>query len=357
MLWVTGPVNADGPSMALSVLAIALALRALDHATPRLADAVWVGLAAGARGVDQGVVGAGGRDRRVVVLLLAPTRQRVRDAALAAGVALGGVPRHLAALGHRPGVGSVVHVPQRRAAFEHASRRARGRWSRRSGNATCSSSSRSASHWSCSSSPASPRSAACRVRAGRGMPRVGIVVAVLVLWAGSCSRSSSGNRRCSARTSPSSCHRSRCWRVSGRHRGWCSRSPQSWSRRSGRSGTTPSSGPMGTGVTRRRWSAACARCPADALVISDDPGLAWRCRARPARQLRGPVVPADRAGTDHRATIDRRRPRPRTTCAGSSSRRRSTSEASAGSGRVARAGYRAEQFGDITVFTKPECRA
>ena len=36
VLWVTGPVNADGPSLALSVLAIAFALRALDHATPRL---------------------------------------------------------------------------------------------------------------------------------------------------------------------------------------------------------------------------------------------------------------------------------------------------------------------------------
>ena len=48
VLWVTGPVNADGPSMALSVLAVALALRALDHVEPRLWDAVWVGLAGGA---------------------------------------------------------------------------------------------------------------------------------------------------------------------------------------------------------------------------------------------------------------------------------------------------------------------
>jgi hypothetical protein len=47
VLWVTGPVNADGPSMALSVLAIALALRTVGRG-PRTLDAVWVGLAGGA---------------------------------------------------------------------------------------------------------------------------------------------------------------------------------------------------------------------------------------------------------------------------------------------------------------------
>ena len=45
VLWVTGPVNADGPSLALSVLAVAFALRYRDD--PRLRTAVWVGLAAG----------------------------------------------------------------------------------------------------------------------------------------------------------------------------------------------------------------------------------------------------------------------------------------------------------------------
>ena len=44
VLWVTGPVNADGPSLALSVLAVAFALRYRDE--PRLRTAVWVGLAA-----------------------------------------------------------------------------------------------------------------------------------------------------------------------------------------------------------------------------------------------------------------------------------------------------------------------
>jgi hypothetical protein len=85
VLWVTGPINADGPSMALSVLAVALALRALDHAEPRLWDAVWVGLAGGAAASIKAtsvpaVVTAG------VVLIL--VRRRLLDAVLAAAVAV-----------------------------------------------------------------------------------------------------------------------------------------------------------------------------------------------------------------------------------------------------------------------------
>ena len=64
VLWVTAPVNADGPSLALSVLAIALALRALDHATPHLTDAVWVGLAAGAAASIKALSVPADRDRR-----------------------------------------------------------------------------------------------------------------------------------------------------------------------------------------------------------------------------------------------------------------------------------------------------
>ena len=84
VLWVTGPVNADGPSMALSVLAVALALRTLDRVEPRLWDAVWVGLAGGAAASIKAtsvpaVLAAG------VVLLL--VRRRLLDAAIAAGVA------------------------------------------------------------------------------------------------------------------------------------------------------------------------------------------------------------------------------------------------------------------------------
>jgi 4-amino-4-deoxy-L-arabinose transferase-like glycosyltransferase len=85
VLWVTGPVNADGPSLALSVLAVALALRTLDRAGPRALDAVWVGLAGGAAASIKAlsvpaVVIAG------TVLLL--TSRRLREPALAAGVAV-----------------------------------------------------------------------------------------------------------------------------------------------------------------------------------------------------------------------------------------------------------------------------
>ncbi|MFI5046707.1 MAG: glycosyltransferase family 39 protein [Acidimicrobiia bacterium] len=45
VLWVTGPVNADGPALALSVVAVALALRYRDE--PRLRVALLVGLAGG----------------------------------------------------------------------------------------------------------------------------------------------------------------------------------------------------------------------------------------------------------------------------------------------------------------------
>ncbi|MET0275829.1 MAG: glycosyltransferase family 39 protein [Acidimicrobiia bacterium] len=46
VLWVTGPLNADGPALALSVLAVAFALR--YRRRPRHVDAVYVGIAAGA---------------------------------------------------------------------------------------------------------------------------------------------------------------------------------------------------------------------------------------------------------------------------------------------------------------------
>jgi 4-amino-4-deoxy-L-arabinose transferase-like glycosyltransferase len=87
VLWVTGPVNADGPSMALSVLAVALALRAsqrLDAGTGVL-DALWVGLAGGAAASIKAtsvpaVVAAG------ILLFLA--RRRVVDVVVVAGVAI-----------------------------------------------------------------------------------------------------------------------------------------------------------------------------------------------------------------------------------------------------------------------------
>jgi hypothetical protein len=89
VLWVTGPVNADGPSLALSVLAIALALRTLDR-PPTALDALWVGLAGGAAASIKAlsvpaVVVAG------VVLVLTGSgslRRRLREPALAAVIAL-----------------------------------------------------------------------------------------------------------------------------------------------------------------------------------------------------------------------------------------------------------------------------
>jgi len=84
ILWVTGPINADGPSIALSVLALALALRAHNHVAPRFADALWVGLAGGAavsiKATSVPAVLAAG-----VVLIL--VRRRLRDAVVAALIA------------------------------------------------------------------------------------------------------------------------------------------------------------------------------------------------------------------------------------------------------------------------------
>jgi 4-amino-4-deoxy-L-arabinose transferase-like glycosyltransferase len=92
VLWVTVPVNADGPALALSVLAVAFALRYRDH--PRLRTAVWMGLAAGgavsikALSVPALVIAG-----LVVLLSNGPTkaglRTGVRDAAVAAGIAVG----------------------------------------------------------------------------------------------------------------------------------------------------------------------------------------------------------------------------------------------------------------------------
>jgi 4-amino-4-deoxy-L-arabinose transferase-like glycosyltransferase len=91
ILWVTVPVNADGPSLALSVLAVAFALRYRDD--PRLRTAVWMGLAAGAaisiKALSVPAVVIAG----LVVLLSnrheeAGLRTGVRDAAVAAGIAV-----------------------------------------------------------------------------------------------------------------------------------------------------------------------------------------------------------------------------------------------------------------------------
>jgi hypothetical protein len=87
ILWVTVPVNADGPSLALSVLAVALALRYRHE--PRLRTAVWMGLAAGgavsikALSVPAVVIAG-----LIVLLSNSELRRGVRDAAVSAGVAV-----------------------------------------------------------------------------------------------------------------------------------------------------------------------------------------------------------------------------------------------------------------------------
>jgi hypothetical protein len=88
VLWVTGPVNADGPSLALAVLAVAFAVRYRDD--PRLHTAVWVGLAAGAAvSIKALAVPAVVIAGLIVLLAHRPVREGVRDAAVSAGVAVG----------------------------------------------------------------------------------------------------------------------------------------------------------------------------------------------------------------------------------------------------------------------------
>ncbi len=87
VLWVTVPVNADGPSLALSVLAVAFALRYRDD--PRLRNAVWMGLAAGGAVSIKALSAPALIIAGLVVLLSSPeVRTGVRDAAVAAGIAV-----------------------------------------------------------------------------------------------------------------------------------------------------------------------------------------------------------------------------------------------------------------------------
>jgi 4-amino-4-deoxy-L-arabinose transferase-like glycosyltransferase len=87
ILWVTVPVNADGPSLALSMLAVALALR--YRADPRLRTAAWMGLAAGAavsiKALSVPAVVIAGL---VVLLSSSEVRRGAREAAAAAGIAV-----------------------------------------------------------------------------------------------------------------------------------------------------------------------------------------------------------------------------------------------------------------------------
>ena len=83
ILWVTVPVNADGPALALSVLAVAFALRYRDE--PRLATAVWMGLAAGAAVSIKALAVPAVVIAGLIVLV---SHRRIRDAATSAGLAV-----------------------------------------------------------------------------------------------------------------------------------------------------------------------------------------------------------------------------------------------------------------------------
>ena len=139
VLWVTGPINADGPSLALSVLAVALALRVPRRpagSRPRS----WVGLAAGAavsiKALSVPAVVIAGLVRAAV----APPRRATR----AGGGHRGSACTLVAAL---PWGSSGCGSSRSRTTTRHAARRraagASARSSTRCGTATCSCWSRS----------------------------------------------------------------------------------------------------------------------------------------------------------------------------------------------------------------------
>ena len=264
---------------------------------PASAHAVWVGLAAGARGVDQGAVGAGGRHRRADRAALAPTSATGRpDAAVAAGIAVAvylvaALPFGLDRVWDQS---FAYHQDARRA--EHALRARSARSSTRCGTAI-------------SSSLLALALAAMHVRvrfvARRRVPGAGRPGAhdrgrrPRALGRAGGRRCSCGSRRCGGPTSPTWCRRSPCSPRCGRHRGRCC-----WSRRRGRavlSCRNNRSILWPDGLLRRRGRAGAAprALPADALVISDDPGLVWRSGHPPPGATRRPVVPAHRPGPHH----------------------------------------------------------
>jgi hypothetical protein len=96
--------------------------------------------------------------------------------------------------------------------------------------------------------------------------------------------------------------------------------------------------------------------PGDALVISDDPGLAWRAGHAPPGNFADPSFQRIEQGRiTERTLVDAAAARDVCGVVVSSPQHFGSFE-SLGS-RLAGEGYRSEDFGDITVFTKPECRA
>lgn len=84
VLWVTGPINADGPALALSVVAVACALRYRDE--PSVGEAALVGLAAGAALSIKFLAVPAVLVAGLVVLV---THRRVRDAVVTGATAIG----------------------------------------------------------------------------------------------------------------------------------------------------------------------------------------------------------------------------------------------------------------------------
>ena len=266
------PVNADGPSLALSVLAVAFALRYRD-APARCARGVG-GARRGRRGVDQGAVGAGARVAGLIVLLShRRVRTGVRDAAVAAAIAVGvyvvtALPLGIAACGT-----SRSRTTTTRSGQTHSRRVARSSstlWER--DLLVLVALALAASRGSSASSCAAGRPAAATARST-------IVVALLVLWAvlvvALLVWEPALWRAHVAQLVPPlallAALRPPPWRVL-RRRGVVrcrSRSQQHIDplarrlpRRAGRSGAAPASASR------------------DALVISDDPGLVWRAGPR-----------------------------------------------------------------------------
>ena len=339
VLWVTGPGERRRPvDGAVGARDRARAARARPRRPAPAGTRSGSGSPAGARGVDQGAVGAGGRDRRPVVLLLC--RRRVRDAALAAGDRDRRVRGDRAAVGTRPGVGPVVHVPQRRAPVEHPRRTPRGRSSTRSGTATSlvlvalalalvTFARRAVSRMR--RRAAAPRRAAARsASSSRVLVLWVVLVFALLVWEPALFRA-----HVAQLVPPLALLASAPAAAVDR----CSRSRPWWSRRSGRRATTSILWPARLPRERGRGGAAPRALPGDALVISDDPGLGVARRARTTRR----TSPTRRSSASNKDSITeaiagRRGGRVARRLRRGRRRRRSTSGASTGSASRLRGG-------------------
>jgi 4-amino-4-deoxy-L-arabinose transferase-like glycosyltransferase len=352
VLWVTGPLNADGPSMALSVLAIALALRALGHVEPHLWDAVWVGLAGGAAASIKAlsvpaIVIAG------VVLLLA--RRRVWDAALAAAVAVGvylvtalpwGVSRVIdqsftyhndaRQLNSRPDAAwkVITTLWERDLAVLVALVLALAMYlvTRFAGRST----------------------SARREPQDDAAPRLGIVVAVLALWAvlvfALLVWEPALFRAHVAQIIPPL-----ALLASVRPPPWTVLAVAAlvvapfWAWRN-----HTILWPHGYRGSEAAVVGRLRALPDGALVISDDPGLAWRAGHGPPGNFADPSFQRIEQGQITEGTLVKAAASPEVCAVVVSSPQHFGSFDGLGS-RLAREGYRSQHFGDITVFERAEC--